>query len=57
VENYGDYYDGQSWNAEYGTSDFSKTDYYSDWEDDNDSSSDWSSSDWDSLDTDWDSDW
>ena len=57
MENYGDYYDGQSWNAEYGTSDFSKTDYYSDWEDDNDSSSDWSSSDWDSLDTDWDSDW
>ena len=55
VENYGDYYDGDSWNSSYGTTDFSETDYYSDWEDDNDS--DWSSSDWDSSDTDWESDW
>ena len=61
VDNYKDYYDGDSWDSSYGTTDFTRTDYYSDWEDDNnDSSSDssgWSSSDWDSSSTDWDSDW
>jgi len=58
VDNYGDYYDGDSWNSNYGTTDFSHTDYYSDWEENRSSdSSGWSSSDWDSSDTDWDSDW
>lgn len=53
-----DYYDDSS-----GTTDFSRTDFYSDWEEahrsdnDSDSDSDWDSSDWDSSDTDWDSDW
>ncbi len=45
---------------DYGVQDFKNTDFYSDWEESQSSSSDdsdWSSSDWDSDYTDWDSDW
>ncbi|MCR5453348.1 MAG: hypothetical protein K6F00_12050 [Lachnospiraceae bacterium] len=56
------YYEGDLDNI----TDFTDTDYYSDWYEENqsydsdysnDSSSDWSSDDWDSDTTDWDSDW
>lgn len=59
--NYEDYYEGHSYDSAAGISDFTDTDYYSDWEESNRSSSyddsGWSSSDWDSGSTDWDSDW
>lgn len=58
-ENYESYYESDSYDSGYGTSDFSNTGYYSEWESsswDNDSS--WSSSDsWDSGGGDWSSDW
>lgn len=60
TDNADQYYESSYYDYNSGTTDFSDTDYYSDWEErtsssDNDSS--WSSSDWDSSSTDWDSDW
>ena len=61
TDNADDYYDSEYYDYDSGTTDFSGTDYYSDWEEasrsDDDSDSGWDSSDWDSSDTDWDSDW
>ncbi len=61
TENADTYYDSSYYDYNSGTTDFTGTDYYSDWEasrqDDSDNDSDWDSSDWDSGDTDWDSDW
>ena len=59
TDNMDDYSEGSDWDPSSGTSDFSQTQYYQDWEsswDDDDMS--WDSSDsWDSGVTDWDSDW
>ena len=53
-----DYYESFTYYSSYGTSDFSHTTYYKEYEEYWDSSSDWDSgSDWDSSSTDWDSDW
>ena len=72
-DNYGDYWEGSSYDSSYGGSDFSDSEWYqepsssNDDDDDSDSSWnsgwddddwDWDSSDsWDSGSTDWDSDW
>lgn len=62
ADNYGDYYEGSSYNSEYGYSDFSDTEYYED-STNSDYNDDWDGGDWDygggwdAGDTDWDTDW
>jgi hypothetical protein len=62
TQNADEFYTSEYYDYDSGTTNFSNTDFYSDWEEsrsssDSDSDSDWDSSDWDSGDTDWDSDW
>ena len=59
--NYSDYWAGDTYSADWGTTDFADSQYYedtldsdSDWDDDD---WDWGGSDWDSGSTDWSSDW
>ena len=62
TQNADEFYTSEYYDYGSGTTNFSNTDFYSDWEEsrsnsDSDSDSGWDSSDWDSGDTDWDSDW
>ena len=62
TQNADEFYTSEYYDYDSGTTNFSNTDFYSDWEESrsssaSDSDSGWDSSDWDSGDTDWDSDW
>ncbi len=62
-DNYKDYFEGSTYDSDYGTGDFKDTDYYyeaqeQDWDDDwDDDDWDWDGGDWDTGATDWDTDW